>query len=61
MISLLKFDKIPSTHPQIIDVPTLENISEIFSKKQAFESTLLVNYIDPQATMNIGHCLKGFP
>ena len=47
IVSLLKFDKISSTHPKVIDVPTFEDISEIFPKKQTFESTLLVYYVDP--------------
>jgi len=42
-------------------MPTFKNISEVLSEKHPQELIILINDIDPQTSLNIGHDLKGFP
>lgn len=58
---LLKLDKIASTHPKVINMPSFENISKILSEKQPLKTSLTVNNINPQTSMKISHCFKSFP
>ena len=58
---LFKLDKIASTHPKVIYMPSFENVSKIFSVKKTFESPLTVNNVDPKTSMKISHCFKSLP
>jgi hypothetical protein len=61
IIRLLKFDKLASTHPQIVNMPTLKNVSKILSEKQTLEPSLAIHHIYPQTAVNVSHCLKCLP
>lgn len=61
IVPLLQFDELAWTHPQVIDVPTFEDIPEVLSEQQSFEAAFTVDHIDPEAPMNISHCFEGFP
>lgn len=58
---LFQFDKIASTHPKVINMPSFENVSKIFSVKKSLESSLTVNNVDPKTSMKVSHCFKSFP
>lgn len=61
VVRFFEFDKLASTHPQIVNMPTLENVPKILSEKQALEPPLAIDHIYPQTTVNISHCLKCLP
>ena len=61
IVSLLELDKLSGTHPQIVNMPTLKNVSEVFSEQQTFKSPITVYNIDPTTMMHICHHLKGLP
>lgn len=61
VIPLFEFDKLPRTHPQVINMPSLENIPKILPKQQPLEPPLTINHINPQTPVHIGHRLKRLP
>ena len=58
---LFQLYKVTCTHPQVVNVPAFENVSEIFSKKQSNKDSVWTNNIDPAAVMPVSHELKGLP
>lgn len=58
---LFQLYKVTCTHPQVVNVPAFENVSEIFSKKQSNKDPVWTNNIDPAAVMPVSHELKGLP
>ncbi len=58
---LFKLNKIASTHPKIVDMPSFKDISKIFSVKKTFEPLLAVNNVDPKTSMKISHSFKSLP
>jgi hypothetical protein len=58
---LFELNKIASTHPKVIYVPSFKNISKILSKKKSFKSSLTINNIDPETSMNVSHGFESFP
>ncbi len=61
VICLFHFDKSSGTHPQIVYMPPLENISKILPEQYALESTLRIYNINPRTVMNVCHDFESFP
>ncbi len=61
VIFFLELDELTGTHPEIVDMPALENVSEILSEKEALEPTLQIDDVDPETAVDVGHGFKGLP
>lgn len=42
-------------------MPPFEDIPEILSEQKPLETASAINDIDPQTSVDIGHCFEGFP
>lgn len=59
--ALFPFDKLSHAHPQVVDLPPLENLSEIFPKKHTLEFTIFLHYINPLTFFSICHDFESLP
>lgn len=61
LIRSFPLNKLSNAHPHIINMPTSEYSSKIFSKEHSDKSFLLVNNIYPETLVSISHDLKCLP
>lgn len=61
LVSFLPVDELANSHPHVINMPALKNPPEIFPEEHANKPPLLINNIDPQTLISIGHDLKCLP
>ncbi len=47
VVHFLEFDKLTRAHPQVINMPALEDISEVLSEEKTLESPVFVDDIYP--------------
>lgn len=60
-VLFLELYKLSRAHPQVVDMPSFEYISEVLPEKETLESAILVNNVDPSAMINVGNELKCLP
>ncbi len=58
---LFQLYEVTSTHPEVVNVPALEDVPEILSEKQSNKDSVCPHDINPAAVVSVGHKLKGLP
>ena len=58
---LLEFDKLASTHPQVVYVPAFKNGPEILPEQKTFKGSIFIDDIYPPAVIFVSHKLERLP
>jgi hypothetical protein len=58
---LFQLYELSSTHPQVVDMPTLKYVPEILPEQQPLKTPRTVDHVNPSTVMPVRHQLKCLP